>query len=38
MTVFRQYYGLATGAILFYDYLLTLEDEVCPLEHLATTY
>ena len=23
-----QYYGLATGTILFYDYFLTLEDEV----------
>ncbi|KAF9789863.1 hypothetical protein BJ322DRAFT_1044619 [Thelephora terrestris] len=23
-----QYYGLATGTILFYDYLLTLEDEI----------
>lgn len=26
--VFSQYYALATGTILFYDYLLTLEDEV----------
>ena len=23
-----QYYGLATGTVLFYDYFLTLEDEV----------
>lgn len=26
---FLQYYALATGAILFYDYFLTLADEVC---------
>ena len=25
-----QYHALATGTILFYDYLLTLSDEVCP--------
>ena len=24
-----QYYAIATGTILFYDYLLTLSDEVC---------
>ena len=26
--LFSQYYGLATGTVLFYDYFLTLEDEV----------
>ena len=26
---FFQYYGLAIFTVLFYDYLLTLEDEVC---------
>ena len=28
-----QYYALATGTILFYDYLLTLEDEVRQVFH-----
>jgi hypothetical protein len=28
-SMFSQYYALATGTILFYDYLLTLADEVC---------
>lgn len=27
--LFSQYYGLATSTILFYDYFLTLADEVC---------
>ena len=29
MTVFSQYYAAASCTILFYDYLLTLPDEVC---------
>ena len=29
MTVFSQYYAAASCAILLYDYLLTLPDEVC---------
>ena len=28
MLYFFQYYAFATGTILFYDYLLTLGDEV----------
>ena len=28
-SLLAQYYMLATGTILFYDYLLTLADEVC---------
>jgi hypothetical protein len=27
--LFPKYYAIATGTILFYDYLLTLADEVC---------
>ena len=26
--LFSQYYALATGTVLFYDYFLTLKDEV----------
>ena len=34
-----QYYIIATGTILFYDYLLTLADEVCRYApHLAFPY
>ena len=32
-----QYYGIAAGMILFYDHLLTLDDEVRFIVHLEVT-